>query len=187
MKSEVKCKITDLLKDYVVLHERIKALYTMLEVHGYIHWYWLESNHAKKKNYWENYYDIVKNTIAIDIKTFDPIKCKEDMENISVRNNHIHEIKKEIKRYHRLQSNIQNVLDDMCVGGDIKSIYKQYNTEEVPSLFKNGMNYTYYTRWNDEFTNEEMTEEERKIAEEKTREMYANFTDDDWRALGDNY
>ena len=39
----------------------------------------------------------------------------------------------------------------------------------------------------DEFTNEEMTEEERKIAEEKTREMYANFTDDDWRALGDNY
>ena len=29
--------------------------------------------------------------------------------------------------------------------------------------------------------------EERKIAEEKTREMYANFTDDDWRALGDNY
>lgn len=47
MKSEVKCKITDLLKDYVVLHERIKALYTMLEVHRYIHWYWLESNHAK--------------------------------------------------------------------------------------------------------------------------------------------
>lgn len=39
----------------------------------------------------------------------------------------------------------------------------------------------------DEFINEEMTEEERKIAEEKTREMYANFTDDDWRALGDNY
>ena len=38
-----------------------------------------------------------------------------------------------------------------------------------------------------EFINEEMTEEERKIAEEKTREMYANFTDDDWRALGDNY
>ena len=29
--------------------------------------------------------------------------------------------------------------------------------------------------------------EERKIAEEKTREMYDNFTDDDWRALGDNY
>ena len=59
MKPEVKykiCKITDLLKDYVVLHERIKALYTMLEVHGYIHWYWLESNHTKKKNYWENYY-----------------------------------------------------------------------------------------------------------------------------------
>ena len=103
MKSEVKCKITDLLEDYVVLHERIKALYTMLEVHGYIHWYWLESNHAKKKNYWENYYDIVKNTIAIDVKTFDPIKCKEDMENTSVRNNNIREIKDEIKRYHRLQ------------------------------------------------------------------------------------
>ena len=83
MKSEVKykiCKITDLLKDYVVLHERIKALYTILEVHGYIHWYWLKSNHAKKKNYWENYYDIVKNTITIDIKTFDPIKRKEDYE-----------------------------------------------------------------------------------------------------------
>lgn len=42
----------------------------------------------------------------------------------------------------------------------------------------------------DEIINEEMTEEkrkERKIAEEKTREKYANFTDDDWRALGDNY
>ena len=143
MKPEVKCKITDLLKDYVVLHERIKALYTMLEVHGYIHWYWLESNHAKKKNYWENYYDIVKNTIAIDIKTFDPIKCKEDMENISVRNNHIHEIKKEIKRYHRLQSNIQNVLNSISgIGGDM-AIYRQYNTEKVPSQFKNDMNYIY--------------------------------------------
>ena len=39
----------------------------------------------------------------------------------------------------------------------------------------------------DEFINEEMTEEERKKAIEKTREMYANFTDYDWRALGDNY
>lgn len=144
MKSEVKCKITDLLKDYVVLHERIKALYTMLEVHGYIHWYWLESNHAKKKNYWENYYDIVKNTIAIDIKTFDPIKCKEDMENISVRNNHIHEIKKEIKRYHRLQSNIQNVLNSISDIGSNMVIYRHYNTEKVPSQFKNKMNYTYY-------------------------------------------
>ena len=145
-KPEVKykiCKITDLLKDYVVLHERIKALYTMLEVHGYIHWYWLESNHAKKKNYWENYYDIVKNTITIDIKTFDPIKCKEDMENISVRNNHIHEIKKEIKRYHRLQSNIQNILNSIFEGGNMVVIRRQYNAEEVPSQFKNKMNYTY--------------------------------------------
>lgn len=145
-KPEVKykiCKITDLLKDYVVLHERIKALYTMLEVHGYIHWYWLESNHAKKKNYWENYYDIVKNTITIDIKTFDPIKRKEDMENISVRNNHIHEIKKEIKRYHRLQSNIQNILNSIFEGGNMVVIRRQYNAEEVPSQFKNKMNYTY--------------------------------------------
>ena len=145
-KPEVKykiCKITDLLKDYVVLHERIKALYMMLEVHGYIHWYWLESNHAKKKNYWENYYDIVKNTITIDIKTFDPIKRKEDMENISVRNNHIHEIKKEIKRYHRLQSNIQNILNSIFEGGNMVVIRRQYNTEEVPSQFKNKMNYTY--------------------------------------------
>ena len=44
-----------------------------------------------------------------------------------------------------------------------------------------------YNIYYDEFINEEMTEEERKIAEEKTREKYANFTDDDWRALGDNY
>ena len=39
----------------------------------------------------------------------------------------------------------------------------------------------------DEFINEEIIEEKRKIAEEKAREKYANFTDDDWRALGDNY
>ena len=39
----------------------------------------------------------------------------------------------------------------------------------------------------DEFIDEEIIEEKRKIAEEKAREKYANITDDDWRALGDNY
>ena len=30
-------------------------------------------------------------------------------------------------------------------------------------------------------------EEEKEAARKKTEEMYANFTDDDWKALGDNY
>ena len=38
-----------------------------------------------------------------------------------------------------------------------------------------------------EFIGPEMTEAEREAARKKTEEMYANFTDDDWRALGDNY
>ena len=32
----------------------------------------------------------------------------------------------------------------------------------------------------------EMTPEQIEEARKKTVEMYANFTDDDWRALGDN-
>ncbi len=38
-----------------------------------------------------------------------------------------------------------------------------------------------------EFTGPEMTPEQIEEARKKTAEMYANFTDDDWRALGDNY
>ena len=142
--TTVKCEITDLLKDYVKLHERIKTLYMILEFYDYTSYCLDHSIYIKNKNRWQ----VVGNSIIIE--TIDALKLKDGEENTSVRNNNIREIKDEIKRYHRLQSNIQNVLDDMCVGGDIKNIYKQYNTEEVPSLFKNGMNYTYYTRWNDE-------------------------------------
>ena len=39
----------------------------------------------------------------------------------------------------------------------------------------------------DEFVGPEMTPEQAEEARKKTAEMYANFTDDDWRALGDNY
>ena len=45
----------------------------------------------------------------------------------------------------------------------------------------------YYDEFINEENNEKISLEEGKIAEEKTREKYANFTDDDWRALGDNY
>ena len=38
-----------------------------------------------------------------------------------------------------------------------------------------------------EFTGPEMTPEQIEEARKKTAEMYANFTDDDWRAMGDNY
>lgn len=134
--------ITDMLKDYTVLHERIKSLYKMLEIHRYIYWYWYDSARINKKNYWKNYHDILKNTI--NIRSLGLIlEYKEDMENISIRNNKIRDIKHEIKRYHRMQSNIQNVISDMCVGGGIKLIYKKYNSEKVPSQFKNSMNYTY--------------------------------------------
>lgn len=144
MKPEVKCKITDLLKDYVILHKRIKTLYKLVDIYNLPDWCWLNSTHIKNR---DNKWHLAGS--VINIENVNIIKC-EYIEDISVRYNRIHEIKKEIKRYHRLQSNIQNVLDDMCVGGDIKSIYKQYNTEEVTSQFKNKMNYTYYTRWNDE-------------------------------------
>ena len=39
----------------------------------------------------------------------------------------------------------------------------------------------------DEFINENMTEEEKEIIRKKTTDMYKDFTDDDWRDLGDNY
>jgi hypothetical protein len=38
-----------------------------------------------------------------------------------------------------------------------------------------------------EFIGPEMTPEQIEETRKKTAEMYANFTDDDWRALGDNY
>lgn len=38
-----------------------------------------------------------------------------------------------------------------------------------------------------EFIEPNMSEEEKEAARKKTEEMYANFTDDDWKALGDNY
>lgn len=132
---------TDMIKDYTVLHERIKVLYEILEIHRYISWYWYDSDHIDKKNHWKDFYDIVKNTINVDLLSL--IECKENMENASVRRNKIRDIKNEIKRYHRMQSNIQNMISDMCVGGGIKLIYKKYNSEKVPSQFKNSMNYTY--------------------------------------------
>lgn len=52
-------------------------------------------------------------------------------------------MKNEIKRYHRMQSNIQNVLNIVKESTRIVNIRRQYNTEEVPSQFKNNMNYTY--------------------------------------------
>lgn len=38
-----------------------------------------------------------------------------------------------------------------------------------------------------EFIEPTMSEEEKEAIRKKTAEMYANFTDDDWEALGDNY
>lgn len=39
----------------------------------------------------------------------------------------------------------------------------------------------------DEFCDDIMTPEQKEAARKKTEEMYNNFTDDDWRHLGDNY
>ncbi len=39
----------------------------------------------------------------------------------------------------------------------------------------------------DEFCSPNMTPEERENVRKKTEEFYNNFTDDDWRSLGDNY
>lgn len=39
----------------------------------------------------------------------------------------------------------------------------------------------------DEFCDDIMTPEQQEVARKKTEEMYNNFTDDDWRHLGDNY
>lgn len=138
-------KTSDLLKDYVILHSRIKALYKMLEINRCVSWYWFESAHINKKNHWKYYYDIVKNTV--NDETLGLIKFKEDMENTSVRSNKIRDIKNEIKRYHRLQSNIQNILNDYRVNKNNILLYRKYNTEEVPSQFKNNMNYSYRLLW----------------------------------------
>ena len=139
MKTEVKCKITDLLKDYVVLHKRIKTLYMILDFYDHTSWYCPDpSTYIKNKNIWQ----VISNSISIE--TIDTLKLKDAGENTSVRNDNIRKIKDEIKRYHRLQSNIQSVLNSIFeIGGDMV-IYRQYNTEEVPSQFKNKMNYTYY-------------------------------------------
>ena len=141
MKTVCECKITDLLKDYTILRERIKVLYKLLEIHRYIFWYRFYSAHIERKNHWTNYSDIIKTTI--NDRSIGLVICKDDMENVSVRNNHIREVKNEIKRYHRLQSNIQNVLNTVKEATRVVNIHKQYNTEEVPSQFKNDMNYTY--------------------------------------------
>lgn len=110
-------KTSDLLKDYVILHERIKTLYKILDTPWYL---------------WDS---------------AGLIKFKEDMENTSVRSNKIRDIKNEIKRYHRLQSNIQNILNDYRVNKNNILLYRKYNTEEVPSQFKNNMNYSYRLLW----------------------------------------
>lgn len=39
----------------------------------------------------------------------------------------------------------------------------------------------------DEFCTPNMTPEEREKARKVTEEFYKNFTDDDWRDLGNNY
>lgn len=117
MKTECVCKTTDLLKDYTILHERIKTLYKILDTPWYL---------------WDS---------------AGLIKFKEDMENASVRRNKIRDIKNEIKRYHRLQSNIQNILNDYRVNKNNILLYRKYNTEEVPSQFKNNMNYSYRLLW----------------------------------------
>ena len=39
----------------------------------------------------------------------------------------------------------------------------------------------------DEFCDEEMPPEKREEIRKKTEEFYRNFTDDDWRDLGNNY
>lgn len=38
-----------------------------------------------------------------------------------------------------------------------------------------------------DFLDDIMTPEEVEAARQKTIEMYNNFTDDDWKAMGDNY
>ena len=96
--TTVKCEITDLLKDYVKLHERIKTLYMMLEFYDCTSYCLDHSAYVKNKNKWQ----VVGNSIIIE--TIDTLKLKDGVENTSVRNNNIREIKDEIKRYHRLQS-----------------------------------------------------------------------------------
>jgi len=39
----------------------------------------------------------------------------------------------------------------------------------------------------DEFVDPKMNEKQRAETRQKTIDMYANFTDDDWKDLGDNY
>ena len=142
IKTEREYKITDLLKDYNIICDRIKVLYKILEINRCVSYNRIHS--IIKMEVYNLLYGISIN--IKDIKKLGLIKLKEDMENISVRNNHIREVKNEIKRYHRLQSNIQNVLNAVKVKRTV-SIYRRYNTEEVPSQFKNNMNYTYYASY----------------------------------------
>lgn len=140
MKTECVCKTTDLLKDYVILHERINTLYKILETNRHIQWYWIDSTRTKKKLHYKG----LLYGVSFNIKKLGLIKCTEDLDNVSVKNNYIREVKNEIKRYHRLQSNIQNVLNIVKGTTHFININRRYNAEEVPSQFKNNMNYTYY-------------------------------------------
>lgn len=135
METVRECKITDLLKDYVILHERIRALYKILETNRRIQWCWIDSSRTKKKLHYKGLLYGV--SLNIEKTWFNK------MYNVSVKNNCIREVKNEIKRYHRLQSNIQNVLYTAKESTCFVSIRRQYNAEDVPSQFKNNMNYTY--------------------------------------------
>ena len=142
-KIKFECKITDLLKDYIILHERINALYKILDTNRRIQWYWIDSTRTKKKLHYKG----LLYGVSLNIEKLGLIKCTEDMDNVSVKNNYIREVKNEIKRYHRLQSNIQNILKTAKESTHIVNINRQYNTEKVPSQFKNNMNYIYYVSY----------------------------------------
>ena len=143
MKTECVCKTTDLLKDYTILHERINVLYKILEINRHVSYDRIDSTHTKIQVF-DLLYGV--SLSKMKIKKLGLIKCKEDMAFISVRNrnNYFRDIKNEIKRYHRLQSNIQNVLNIVKGATHFVNINRWYNTEKVPSQFKNDMNYSYF-------------------------------------------
>ena len=107
MKTKIECETTDLLKDYIVLSERINVLYKILEINRRIQWCWIDSSRTKKKLHYKG----LLYGVSLNVKKLGLIKCTEDMNNVSVKNNYIRVVKNEIKRYHRLQSNIQNILN----------------------------------------------------------------------------
>lgn len=144
--ENIEYKTTDLLKDYIVLHERISVLYKILDINRHVSYDQIDSTHTKIKVF-DLLYSV--SLSKMKIKKLGLMKCKEDMAFISVRNrnNYFRDIKNEIKRYHRLQSNIQNILNDNRVNKNNILLYRKYNTEEVPSQFKNNMNYSYRLLW----------------------------------------